>query len=432
MIDTEDRRSNERPSTSVERGPKRWIAIAQRLLSEKGRSACGSDRAARTSARLALLAAAEYDKSQPALSLELGALMEEAGDFKAAGRAYLRAAGSEPDFAAACDRISKMYVRLGYAPLLAWVEDCLKTFEARTSSKIVIYLAHRLVAAGRPSWALRVLEGLISRYPEDHRAQSRLALARLRCGMVESSLEAAQRAAALAPASARAYLILGLTSQASRLHTEAVAAYEKCIALEPQGKAGLRAAIQLKRLHARPERLRDGSSGPENTGRLSGDLSVLPVPDLLQLLKLQSSTGELRLTGGSKAVRMCIEHGDITGTNDADGREVNVADGVEALVKMVGSTVLWLDGRFDFISGEPTQNRGRGVDPRLLLLEAFQTEDSVGTPVGPKMDAPCAGEPDPEEVLDKVKTAPLRVVGPAPNGSSSGQRGAALPPGPRS
>jgi CheY-like chemotaxis protein len=120
-------------------------------------------------------------------------------------------------------------------------------------------------------------------------------------------------------------------------------------------------------------------------GEVRGDLSQVPLIDLLQLLSMNRRTGVLSVTTSSGAGEVRMAEGDVL---DAVYRRL---EGEKALYRLLGER----DGSFAFVPGAPTSLRRVEIKTAMLVMEAMRQFDEVArlrAQLAPGGDALIAGE----------------------------------------
>jgi CheY-like chemotaxis protein len=158
-------------------------------------------------------------------------------------------------------------------------------------------------------------------------------------------------------------------------------------------------------------------------GELRGDLSQVPLIDLLQVLSMNRRTGVLSVATATGAGEVRIFEGDII---DAVYRRL---EGEKALYRLLGER----DGSFAFVPGGNASHRRVTVGTSMLVMEAMRQFDEVARLRGelaPGGDALIASEPPAsdasklerevvqllqaprsvDEVLDEVQFPDLEVL----------------------
>lgn len=364
--------------------PEQWLAIGRQLLLEAKGSA--SDPVVQASARLALLAAAEFGGHDAVSSFELGRLLEACSEFEVASRAYIRAATLDPRSAEACERAAAIFAHLGREEEVEyWVNEGQARLKPGARAFTLTSFANSLLRVGRSSRAVGVLEQLVRLRPDDPKAHCYLSVALRKASLVERSVESARRAVELAPDDAEPYLVLGRNLEATRRVVEAREAYEEGMARGPSTDARNQTTARLMQLESdeaktRLKQLKRAAPQTASTdGTVTGDLAVFHVPELLQVLQLQAATGQLHLRKGADSVRIHFASGRITGALGKDGREVVATSEAEspvpAFVEVLAPVVGWQIGHFEFVSGEPPSGQTSGYDTQFLLMEVLRSLD---------------------------------------------------------
>lgn len=106
-------------------------------------------------------------------------------------------------------------------------------------------------------------------------------------------------------------------------------------------------------------------------GRLAGNLTDVPVPDLLQLLSGGKKTGSLRIKGNLASGSVHLQEGSII---DAELDDVPNAPARKALFRMLG----WAEGTFEFHGASGHANQRLYETTEALLLDAMVDLDELG------------------------------------------------------
>jgi CheY-like chemotaxis protein len=120
-------------------------------------------------------------------------------------------------------------------------------------------------------------------------------------------------------------------------------------------------------------------------GEVRGDLSQVPLIDLLQLLSMNRRTGILSVTTSSGAGEVRMAEGDVL---DAVYRRL---EGEKALYRLLGES----EGSFAFVPGATTSLRRVEIKTAMLVMEAMRQFDEVArlrAELAPGGDALIAGE----------------------------------------
>ncbi len=368
--------------------PRRWFEVGCRLLRHAGASHVDLNPLERAAGRFALLAAAEIGQEDAATSFELGRRLESCGELEAASRAYLRAASLETVRPEPCERAAALLARLGRAEdVERWA--CAGLERARNQdapSSMLTSLANSLLRAGRSAKAVEVLEHIVETNPSDSQALSNLAVALRRSGNAERSVTMAERAVELAREAPDPYLVLGRSLEAAQRPEEARRAYQQAIARGVATVAAQEAAARLERLDRGALPAPDTGTFSNRTngdGTFSGDLVVLAVPELLEVLRLQSATGELYLWMDNRGIRLELARGRIVGATAPDGARLTApadvdAPGAEPFIALISELVGWGQGHFEFMRTAEGLERSGGLDAQFLLMEAMRALDEAG------------------------------------------------------
>lgn len=128
--------------------------------------------------------------------------------------------------------------------------------------------------------------------------------------------------------------------------TEAIPVVVTAAALPEEGGADwLPKPLHLADVLARIEEILS-RPGPDELGEaqeLEGSLSQLPLPDLLQMLKLNRRSGRLEVTRGSEQGAVVV----------AEGRPVDASVGTVQGEKALFRLLTWKEGSFAFVPGAP-------------------------------------------------------------------------------
>jgi CheY-like chemotaxis protein len=158
-------------------------------------------------------------------------------------------------------------------------------------------------------------------------------------------------------------------------------------------------------------------------GEVRGDLSQVPLIDLLQLLSMNRRTGVLTVTTASGVGEVRMGEGEV---HDAVYRRL---EGEKALYRLLGER----EGSFAFVPGGTVALRRITVPTPMLVMEGMRQFDEVGrlrSELAPGGDALIAGEPPSEngprlerevvqllqapravdEVLDEIQAPDLDVL----------------------
>ena len=127
--------------------------------------------------------------------------------------------------------------------------------------------------------------------------------------------------------------------------------------------------FHLAEVLARIEEILSRSAGTElsEAQELEGSLGQLPLPDLLQMLKLNRRSGRLEVSRGNEQGTVVV----------AEGRPVDAAVGTVQGEKALFRLLTWSDGNFAFVAGVPAgvPRIERGMDE--ALLEGMRQADEV-------------------------------------------------------
>ncbi len=134
-------------------------------------------------------------------------------------------------------------------------------------------------------------------------------------------------------------------------------------------EAVLQKPLQLQEALARIEEIFSRESGGESAEpqELEGSFAQLPLPDLLQMLKLNKRSGRLEVSRGMEAGAVVV----------AEGRPVDAALGTVQGEKALFRLLTWTEGSFTFVPGSPssTATITRGMED--ALLEGMRQADEV-------------------------------------------------------
>jgi CheY-like chemotaxis protein len=139
----------------------------------------------------------------------------------------------------------------------------------------------------------------------------------------------------------------------------------------PQGAVQdvLQKPFQLGEVLARIEEILSRAPGAERpeAQELEGSFAQLPLPDLLQMLKLNRRSGRLEVSRGSEQGAVEV----------AEGRPVDASVGTVLGEKALFRLLAWHDGSFAFLPGPPPSvtRISRGMDD--ALLEGMRQADEV-------------------------------------------------------
>jgi len=128
--------------------------------------------------------------------------------------------------------------------------------------------------------------------------------------------------------------------------TEAIPVVVTAADRPPEGAADwLEKPLQLADVLARIEEIfsRPGPDDVAESQELEGSLGQLPLPDLLQMLKLNRRSGRLELTRGNEQGAVVV----------AEGRPVDASVGTVQGEKALFRLLTWEDGSFGFVPGAP-------------------------------------------------------------------------------
>lgn len=131
----------------------------------------------------------------------------------------------------------------------------------------------------------------------------------------------------------------------------------------------LRKPLQLGEVLARLEEIFSREPGGEaaEAQELEGSFAQLPLPDLLQMLKLNKRSGRLEVSRGMEAGAVVV----------AEGRPVDAALGTVQGEKALFRLLSWTEGNFTFVPGSPSgaPSITRGMDD--ALLEGMRQADEL-------------------------------------------------------
>ncbi|HXX32282.1 MAG TPA: DUF4388 domain-containing protein [Myxococcaceae bacterium] len=134
--------------------------------------------------------------------------------------------------------------------------------------------------------------------------------------------------------------------------------------------------FQLGDVLARIEEIlsRPGAAPPPEAQELEGSLGQLPLPDLLQMLKLNRRSGRLEVTRGSEQGSVVV----------AEGRAVDASVGTVQGEKALFRLLTWTEGSFAFVPGVPPSviRIERSMDD--AILEGLRQADELAQ-LGPAL-----------------------------------------------
>ena len=139
----------------------------------------------------------------------------------------------------------------------------------------------------------------------------------------------------------------------------------------PDGAAEgvLQKPFQLGEVLARIEEIfsRQAGGQPDEPQELEGSFAQLPLPDLLQMLKLNRRSGRLEVARGSEQGAVVV----------AEGRPVDASLGTVQGEKALFRLLTWTEGSFAFVPGSPpaVTRISRGMDD--ALLEGMRQADEL-------------------------------------------------------
>ncbi|MCK6552464.1 DUF4388 domain-containing protein, partial [Myxococcota bacterium] len=259
--------------------------------------------------------------------------------------------------------------------------------------------------------AVVILQRIAATLPSAAEHAVEIGRASRRAGNVRSARAAFEAALVIDPHNTRALSGLGTLHLDDRRFAEAVACFERVVALEPSARSwvslaiarhragdddGARAAwLEAARLSPEDEHVRralaehalDVSASAHahrrsSTGEQSifaGDLGQFLVPDLLQLLATQRANGLLVLESAQGRAAFTLRRGAIAGavTGTAESAGATLA---ERVARALAATVSWTEGQFAFYRSAdvPTTEVVEVVDTQHALLEAIRLEDEAG------------------------------------------------------
>jgi uncharacterized protein DUF4388 len=128
---------------------------------------------------------------------------------------------------------------------------------------------------------------------------------------------------------------------------------------------------------------------------LQGSLQTMPVADMLGLLTSTGKTGEFRVDGAPVDTRLCLRDGELVASTS--GRNLNHADAVFELVRLVEGTFVFEPGLEPSVAGEASPLHPLLEEARRRLVEWREIEKVV-----PSLDVvvrPVEEAPGPEIVL---------------------------------
>jgi len=166
----------------------------------------------------------------------------------------------------------------------------------------------------------------------------------------------------------------------------------------------LQKPFQLGEVLARIEELlsRSPSAQAPEAQELEGSLGQLPLPDLLQMLKLNRRSGRLELSRAGEQGAVVV----------AEGRPVDASLGTVQGEKALFRLLCWTDGTFAFLPGAPPSvaRIARGMDD--ALLEGMRQADEVRRLEGmlPSWKARLVAPPGPRPPVDEASTALLHML----------------------
>ncbi len=137
-------------------------------------------------------------------------------------------------------------------------------------------------------------------------------------------------------------------------------------------------------------------------GEVRGDLSQVPLVDLLQVLSMNRRTGILSVTTAAGAGEVRLGEGEVL---DAVYRRL---EGEKALYRLLGER----EGNFAFVPGASVGLRRVSVGTSMLVMEAMRQFDEVArlrSELAPGGDALIAGEP-PAENASMVERAVVELL----------------------
>jgi CheY-like chemotaxis protein len=167
----------------------------------------------------------------------------------------------------------------------------------------------------------------------------------------------------------------------------------------------LQKPLQLGEVLARIEEIFSREPGSESAEaqELEGSFAQLPLPDLLQMLKLNRRSGRLEVSRGSEQGAVVVAEG-----RPADA-ELGTVQGEKALFRLL----TWTEGNFAFVPGNPaTVHRiSRGMDD--ALLEGMRQADELKRlePLLPPWKALLARVPGVPFPSDAGTATVLRTLG---------------------
>ena len=131
----------------------------------------------------------------------------------------------------------------------------------------------------------------------------------------------------------------------------------------------LQKPLQLGEVLARIEEIFSREPGAESAEaqELEGSFAQLPLPDLLQMLKLNKRSGRLEVSRGMEAGAVVV----------AEGRPVDAALGTVQGEKALFRLLTWTEGSFTFVPGSPSgpPSISRGMDD--ALFEGMRQADEL-------------------------------------------------------
>ncbi len=166
----------------------------------------------------------------------------------------------------------------------------------------------------------------------------------------------------------------------------------------------LQKPFQLAEVLARIEELlsRSPSAQLPEAQELEGSLGQLPLPDLLQMLKLNRRSGRLELSRAGEQGAVVV----------AEGRPVDASLGTVQGEKALFRLLCWTDGTFAFLPGAPPSvaRIARGMDD--ALLEGMRQADELRRLEGllPSWKARLVAAPGPRPPLDEASTSLLQTL----------------------
>ncbi|MGO8971782.1 MAG: DUF4388 domain-containing protein [Myxococcaceae bacterium] len=192
----------------------------------------------------------------------------------------------------------------------------------------------------------------------------------------------------------------------SNPRTEGIPVVRTGATAAPEGAAQdvLQKPFQLGEVLARIEELLSRAPGAQlaEAQELEGSLVQLPLPDLLQMLKLNRRSGRLELSRAGEQGAVVV----------AEGRPVDASLGTVHAEKALFRLLSWTEGSFAFLPGPPPSvaRISRGMDD--ALLEGMRQADEVRRlePLLPPYNASLLAAPGARPPQDALSASLLQTL----------------------